>query len=231
MDKLGWIGLILLMVWGCQSTTSSTEQKKEQDEELTQPSIAAPTEQDDRKLIVFFGNSLTAGYGLSPQVAFPALIQHKINEAELGYKVVNAGQSGDTSADGLTRISFLLDQYPPIDVFVLELGANDGLRGLGLVQTSENLQGIIDRVKTSNPAVNIVVAGMMVPPNMGPDYAAQFQKIFPDLAMNNQTALIPFLLDGVAGDPDLNIEDGIHPTEEGHQIVAENVWTVLKELL
>ncbi len=231
MRNLGWVGLLLLFGWACQGSQSTTQSSAEQQALSQSSSDEEPQDDPNQKLIVFFGNSLTAGYGLSPGVAFPALIQEKIRQQKLNYKVLNAGQSGDTSADGLGRISFLIEQYPPFDVFVLELGANDGLRGLNPVQTLENLQGIIDRVKTNNPEVLIVLAGMMVPPNMGPEYTDQFQKIFPDLAMNNQTALIPFILDGVAGDPDLNIEDGIHPNVEGHKIVAQNVWEVLKGLL
>lgn len=186
---------------------------------------------EDSQWIVFFGNSLTAGYGLSQEQAFPALIQRKIRDSELNYQIYNAGESGATSADGVSRIEFLLNQIPPIEVFVLELGANDGLRGIQPVETQNNLQKIIDQVKTRYPEVSIVIAGMEVPPNMGDTYADEFREVFRNLAIVNQTALIPFLLEGVAGDPDLNLEDGIHPTAEGHEIVAENVWAQLKDLL
>ena len=143
--------------------------------------------------------------------------------------MVNAGLSGETSAGGLNRLDWVLKQ--PIDLFVLELGANDGLRGLPLDQTQKNLQAIIDKVKTKYPKAKIVIAGMLVPPNMGPDYTASFRKIFPDLAKKNNAALIPFLLQNVAGDEKLNLADGIHPNVDGHKIVAENVLKVIEPLL
>jgi len=182
-----------------------------------------------KRNILFFGNSLTAGYGLSQEEAFPNLIQIKINEINAEYNIVNAGLSGETSAGGLNRIDWVINQ--PIDIFVLELGANDGLRGLPLKSTKKNLQGIIDKVKQKYPKVKIVIAGMMVPPNMGEAYSGEFLKIFQELAKKNNASLISFLLKGVAGDPDLNQADGIHPNTEGHQIVTENVWEVLKPLL
>lgn len=182
-----------------------------------------------KPVILFFGDSLTAGYGLDPQKAFPHLIQQKINEKGLSYKVINAGLSGETSAGGLTRIDWVLRQ--PIDVFVLELGANDGLRGLPLEETKKNLQSIIDKVKAKYPDVKIVIAGMRVPPNMGDEYEAKFKSIFPELAKKNDATLIPFLLEGVGGDEKLNLSDGIHPNPEGHKIVAQNVWEALKPLL
>lgn len=181
------------------------------------------------KTILFFGNSLTAGYGLDPTQAFPAVIQHKIDSARLPYKVVNAGVSGETSSGGNSRIDWILKQ--PVDVFVLELGANDGLRGVPVTETRKNLQAIIDKVKAQNPEVKLVLAGMQVPPNMGPDYATAFRSLYPDLARANDAVLIPFLLEGVGGEAKLNLEDGIHPTAEGHQIVAENVWAHLRAVL
>jgi acyl-CoA thioesterase-1 len=189
------------------------------------PAIA----QEDDKVILFFGNSLTAGLGLNPDQAFPNIIQKKINDLGENYQVINAGLSGETSAGGLNRIDWVLKQ--PINIFVLELGANDGLRGLPLESTRQNLQGIIDKVKARYPGATIVIAGMMVPPNMGEDYGAEFLKIYPDLAKNNDAELIPFLLEEVGGNPDLNLPDGIHPNIEGHQIVANTVWDVLKPLL
>lgn len=180
------------------------------------------------KTILFFGNSLTAGYGVEPSQAFPALIQHKIDSLGLSYKVVNAGVSGETSAGGNSRIDWILKQQP-VDVFVLELGANDGLRGLPVDETKRNLQSIIDKVKLKYPGVKLVLAGMQVPPNMGQKYVSDFQAIFPALAHKNQMALIPFLLEKVGGEVKLNQEDGIHPTPEGHRILAENVWSVLKK--
>lgn len=182
-----------------------------------------------KKNILFFGDSLTAGFGLSQEQAFPNLIQLKINEIKDGFNVVNAGLSGETSAGGLNRIDWVINQ--PVDIFVLELGANDGLRGLPLKSTMKNLQGILDKVKQKYPKVKIVIAGMMVPPNMGEIYSTEFLKIFPELAKSNRASLIPFLLEGVAGNPDLNQADGIHPNIEGHQIVTENVWEILVPLL
>ncbi|GAA4196720.1 arylesterase [Pedobacter jeongneungensis] len=182
-----------------------------------------------KKNILFFGTSLTAGYGLDPTEAYPALIQNRIDSLKMPYNVINGGLSGETSAGGKGRIDWLLKQ--PVDIFVLELGANDGLRGLPVAQTIKNLQDIIDRVKAKYPDAKMVIAGMQVPPNMGAKYAADFKNIFPDLAKKNQMALIPFLLDKVGGVPKLNQADGIHPTAEGDKILAENVWVVLKGLL
>jgi len=185
--------------------------------------------QDDDRNILFFGNSLTAGLGLDPSQAFPNLIQEKIDSLNAGYTVINAGLSGETSAGGLSRIDWVMNQS--FDIFVLELGANDGLRGLPLLSTITNLQGIMDKVLKKYPETRIILAGMMVPPNMGEDYTTEFRKIYPQLAKDNDVALIPFLLDGVAGNPGLNLPDGIHPNVEGHRIVAANVWEVLKSML
>lgn len=181
------------------------------------------------KVILFFGDSLTAGYGLSPEEAFPALSEKELIKNGKNVKIVNAGLSGETSAGGLTRIDWVLRQ--PIDVFVLELGANDGLRGLPIDQTKKNLQAIIDKVKAKNPKVKIVVTGMMVPPNMGNTYTTQFTAIFPEIAKKNNATLMPFLLEGVAGNEKLNQADGIHPNIEGHKIVATNITKVLSPLL
>ena len=181
------------------------------------------------KTIVFFGNSLTAGYGLSPAEAFPALIQKKIDSLGLPYTVVNAGVSGETSSGGATRIDWILRQ--PLDVFVLELGANDGLRGIPIAETRSSLQAIIDKVKAKNPAAKIVLAGMQIPPNMGQSYTTQFRNLYTELATKNGLTLIPFLLEGVGGEAELNQEDGIHPTQEGHLVVAQTVWTYLQPVL
>jgi acyl-CoA thioesterase-1 len=181
------------------------------------------------KTVLFFGDSLTAGYGLTVEQAFPALIEQDFKQKGKNVKVINAGLSGETSAGGSTRIDWVLRQ--PIDVFVLELGANDGLRGVPLEETRKNLQTIIDKVLAKNPKVKIVIAGMMVPPNMGKPYSDGFQKIFPEIAKRNKATLIPFLLDGVAGDEKLNQADGIHPTVEGHKIVARNVMKSIQGLL
>ncbi|TMI90134.1 MAG: arylesterase [Bacteroidetes bacterium] len=182
-----------------------------------------------KKTIVFFGNSLTAGYGVSPSEAFPAIIQKKIDSLGLPYNVINAGVSGETSSGGKTRIDWILRE--PIDIFILELGANDGLRGTPLSETKKNLQDIIDKVKEKYPDSKLVFAGMEIPPNMGQAYTTEFRNIYTDLAAKNKMTLIPFLLEGVGGEPELNQADGIHPTAEGHLIVAENVWKQLQKLL
>lgn len=181
------------------------------------------------RTILFLGNSLAAGFGLDPELAFPALIQQKIDSLGWNFNVVNAGLSGETSSGGLRRIDWLLQR--DVDVLFLELGANDGLRGIPLALTKQNLQAIIARVRAKNPAVKIVIAGMMVPPNLGAEYTRAFRAIFPDLAKRNQAALVPFLLEGVGGVPELNLPDGIHPTAAGHRIVAQNVWKVLRPVL
>ncbi|MEO7988373.1 MAG: arylesterase [Chryseolinea sp.] len=181
------------------------------------------------KVILFYGDSLTAGYGLSTEESFPNQVEKKLKEKGKTVKVVNAGLSGETSAGGLSRLDWVLRQ--PIDIFILELGANDGLRGLPLDQTETNLQKIIDKVKVKNPKVKIVIAGMMVPPNMGPDYTTKFKKVFPTLAKKNNASLIPFLLQDVGGIEKLNIADGIHPNAEGHKIVANTVLKTIEPLL
>jgi len=211
----------------------SCEQKKEsKNNENSKPDSLSAMKKDtiskaSQRTIVFFGNSLTAGYGVDPDDAFPALIQHKLDSLHITYKVINAGVSGETTAGGLGRIDWILKQPPSI--FVLELGGNDGLRGIPLNETKKNLQGIVDRVKQKNPSTRIIIAGMMIPPNMGNQYTRQFQQIYPSLANSNHLDLIPFLLAGVGGNSALNQGDGIHPTAEGHKIVAENVWKVLQK--
>ena len=182
-----------------------------------------------RKTILFLGNSLSAGYGLEPSQAFPSLIQQKIDTLGWKFKVVNAGLSGDTSAGGLRRIQWLFRQS--IDVLVLELGGNDGLRGISLDETRKNLQAIIDKTKIKYPMARVLIAGMKVPPNMGERYSHKFQALFTELAKNNKAELIPFLLKDVGGITELNLPDRIHPTIEGHKIVAENVWKELKPIL
>jgi acyl-CoA thioesterase-1 len=181
------------------------------------------------RTLVFLGDSLTAGYGLDPDDAYPAVIQRKITAAGLPWRVVNAGLSGETTAAGRRRLDWILRQ--PIDLLVIELGGNDGLRGLSPAETRANLQAIIDRVRAKQPAAQIILAGMQMPTNMGPVYTREFAAVYPDLAKQNELRLIPFLLEGVGGRPELNQPDGIHPTSEGHRIVAETVWKVLVPLL
>jgi acyl-CoA thioesterase-1 len=182
-----------------------------------------------KKNILIFGDSLTAGLGVEPEEAFPAIIGNKVDSLKLPYQVINAGLSGETSAAGKARIDWLLKEK--VDVFVLELGANDGLRGIPVSETRKNLQSIIDQVKAKYPDAKLVMTGMEVPPNMGSKYASEFRVIFPELAEKNNMLLVPFLLDQVGGVPELNQQDGIHPTPEGHKILAENVWVVLKKTL
>jgi acyl-CoA thioesterase-1 len=197
----------------------------------TQSEVSEETEvtTNNTKSILFFGDSLTAGLGVDTEEAFPAIIQRRIDSLQLPYQVINAGLSGETTASGKNRVSWILNQ--PLDVFVLELGANDGLRGIPITETKSNLQAIIDIVREKNPKAQIILTGMQIPPNMGPEYTEEFKNVFPELAENNNIKLIPFLLENVGGIPELNQQDGIHPTAEGHQILAENVWVVLKQVL
>tara|TARA_B100000575_G_C23143676_1_gene666750 strand:+ start:6516 stop:7109 length:594 start_codon:yes stop_codon:yes gene_type:complete len=185
--------------------------------------------QQSPEKILFFGDSITAGYGLNPDKAFPALIQQKIDSLGLNYSVVNAGLSGETSAGGLRRVDWVLQQG--VDIFLLELGGNDGLRGLNLQQTKSNLQGIIDKVKAKFPQALIVLAGMEVPPNLGADYTLEFRQMYVELAQQNDVLFIPFVLEGVGGVPELNLPDRIHPNQEGHIKVAEHVWGYLVDAL
>jgi acyl-CoA thioesterase-1 len=161
--------------------------------------------------------------------AFPSVIQQKIDSLGLNYSVINAGLSGETTASGKNRLDWVLEE--DIDIVIIELGANDGLRGIPLTETASNLQAMVDQVQKELPNAKIILAGMKIPPNMGPEYTAEFENIFPNLAAREQIAIIPFLLEGVAGIPELNQADGIHPTEKGQKLVAENVWKVLKPML
>ncbi|MEL6124366.1 MAG: arylesterase [Bacteroidota bacterium] len=178
--------------------------------------------------ILFFGNSLTAGYGLDETEAFPYLIQTRIDSLGLPYQVVNGGLSGETTAGGKGRIDWVLRS--PVDIFVLELGANDMLRGLDLSETDKNLRAILDKVRKANARTKIVIAGMQAPPNMGKDYQDNFAAIFGQVAKDYDASLIPFLLAGLEG-KGLDIGDGKHPNAEGQLIVMENVWSTLKDLL
>jgi len=183
----------------------------------------------ERKTILFFGDSITAGYGIDAEDAFPALIQSKLDSSRYDYRSVNVGLSGETSAGGLRRVDWVLRQ--DVDVFVLELGGNDGLRGVDPADTKRNLQGIMDIVKEKNRDTKIVLTGMEAPPNMGQNYTDAFRDVYVELAQANEVIFIPFILEGVAGNPELNLPDGIHPTEEGHRIVADLIWNYLQPLL
>ena len=179
--------------------------------------------------ILFFGDSLTAGYGIAPELAYPALIQKKIDAAGIAAEVTVGAVSGDTSAGGLRRIGWMLRK--PVDIFVLALGANDGLRGTDTKASAKNLQATIDKVKARYPEVTIVIAGMRLPPSLGKDYTDAFAAIYPALAEANDATLIPFLLEGVGGRIDLNLADRIHPNAQGHAILSETVWQVLRPTL
>ena len=192
------------------------------------PAISA--EGDAAKRILFLGDSLTAGYGIDPQQAYPALVERRLaDEGYDNYQVVASGLSGETSAGGLRRAAWVMQK--PVSILVLALGANDGLRGIDLADTRKNLQGIVDLARQRNPEVQILIAGMQMPPNLGAQYTSEFRSLFPELAAENDVSLLPFLLEGVAGDSDLNIADGIHPNPAGHKIVAQNVWSALEPLL
>jgi acyl-CoA thioesterase-1 len=190
---------------------------------------AADARTGQRRTIVFLGTSLTAGYGVGEDQAFPAVIQERIDSAGLPFQVVNAGISGETSAGGLARIDWVL--RGPVDVLVLELGANDGLRGLPVDRMRANLDSILVRTRRAYPAAAIVIAGMEAPPNLGDTYTAEFRRTFSDLATLRDAALVPFLLEDVGGVRSLNQDDGIHPTAGGHRMLADNVWVVLAPLL
>jgi acyl-CoA thioesterase-1 len=193
-----------------------------------------PAAEPAAKTLICFGDSLTAGYGLeSPATdAYPARLQAKLDAlppSSPRWRVVNAGLSGETTAGGARRIDWVLRR--PVDIFLLALGGNDGLRGIDPAVSQRNLQSIIDRVRDRYPAAKIIVAGMMMPPSMGQDYARAFAAVYPALAQKNQAALLPFLLDGVGGQPALNQGDAIHPNPAGHALVAETVWRTLQPLL
>lgn len=219
--------LLLTVVWGCNSDKKTDAPT--QSTATTAPMAASQATPAGKNIILFYGNSLTAGYGVEPAQAFPALVGEKIDSAGLDYTIVNAGLSGETTAGGKSRISWVMRQ--PVAVFVLELGGNDGLRGLPLAQTRQNLQAIIDTVRQKSPQAKIVLAGMQIPPNLGTDYTREFRELFKEVADKNEAVLIPFLLENVGGIPKLNQPDGIHPTPAGHKIVANTVWKVLKPLL
>ncbi|HDZ13669.1 hypothetical protein LCGC14_0766640 [marine sediment metagenome] len=223
--KFRYILLVFIVV------SCGNEPKKEVKTEQVETTdiVGESDETPEEKTILFFGNSLTAGYGLDTEEAFPALIQNKLDSLGLKYTAINSGLSGETTSGGLNRLEWVLNQN--VDVFVLELGANDGLRGVPLTETRDNLQAIIDLVRKKNKETKIILAGMQIPPNMGLAYTSEFKSLFPELAEENDVLLIPFLLEGVAGNPKLNQEDGIHPTAEGQKIVRENVWDILVDVI
>lgn len=213
--------LLFIFLIGC------TNSEKEKTSEITQSEKSkADDSKPSKKVILFFGNSLSAGYGVDADESFPALIQVRIDSLNLPYTVVNAGVSGETTATGLSRIDWILENQE-VDIFVLELGANDGLRGLPPAETKKNLISIIDRVRKAFPQATVILAGMMVPPSMGQDYSAKYNPIYGEIQKEKNVELIPFLLKDVGGIDSLNQGDGIHPNPAGAKIVAENVWEVL----
>lgn len=215
----------LSVLGGCDTGSRGPDAVRSEDSE-----VSRGVEVDDVATVLFLGTSLTAGYGLDdPDEAFPGLLQELIDSAGLPFRARNAGVSGDTSAGGLARLDWLLRS--PIEVLVLELGANDGLRGQDPEDLERNLTRIIQRVRAANPGVRVILAGMEAPPNLGERYVTRFRDVFPRVAQAENAVLIPFLLEGVAGEPSLNQPDGIHPTEQGHRLVARHVWRTLEPLL
>jgi acyl-CoA thioesterase-1 len=212
-------------VLGLVAALLACEQRREE----LPASKTPPTPSSQRPAVLFLGTSLTAGLGIDPDQAYPALIQRKIDSAGLNYRVINAGVSGETSAGALRRVDWLFRQ--PFSVLVVETGANDGLRGLSPDSLRANIQAIFDRARQLRPAPKLVLVGMRVPPNYGRIYSQRFQAIYPDLARANNAALVPFLLQGVGGMARLNQADGIHPTAEGQQQLAATVWEVLERVL
>jgi len=186
----------------------------------------APKATASEKRIVILGDSITAGYGLDPKEAYPALLQKRIADAKLPFTVVNAGVSGDTTAGGLRRVTWAMTKGA--DVLVIALGGNDGLRGIAPAETKKNLLGIVKKARTKNPEIKVLIAGMQMPDNMGPRFTAQFKSLFPEVAKETKSTLIPFLLEGIGGVEKLNQPDGIHPTSKGQEKVAENVWKILR---
>ena len=183
----------------------------------------------EQRTILFYGDSITAGYGIGTELAFPKLIEDRLKREGYDVEVVNGGLSGETTAGGLTRIDWMLNRK--YDVFILELGGNDGLRGLPVEETKKNLIEIIKKVREKNAETKIIIAGMMIPPNMGPEYSDEFKGVFEEIAGLQKTKLIPFLLEGVAGDESLNQPDGIHPNAAGHEIIARKIYPIIKSSL
>jgi acyl-CoA thioesterase-1 len=220
----------LVLILGCGGDKKKNPKQEETIPEQTEPSKLTEASENSTETILCFGDSITAGYGLEDSNdAFPALLQEKIDSLDLNYVVVNSGLSGETTAGGKSRIDWVLNQ--DIDIFLLELGANDGLRGVPLSEIRANLQAIINTVEEKSPNTKIILAGMQLPPNMGQKYTTEFRELYAEIAEANDLAFIPFILKDVGGIAELNQSDGIHPTVEGHKIVANTVWEVLKPML
>jgi acyl-CoA thioesterase-1 len=219
---------VLLVLASCSRETGTGVPASTPAPATPPASTAQDSDASARPKIVVLGDSLTAGLGLAPSEAYPALVEQKLHAAGFEWDVVNAGVSGDTSAAGLARLDWALDQ-PNVRILLLELGANDGLRGLPVDEMKKNLAAVIERAQSKH--ISVLLAGMEAPPNFGPDYTVSFRQAYRDLAKQYHVALLPFLLDKVAGNAALNQGDGIHPNVEGERIVADNVWTVLKPMV
>ncbi|MBW2418671.1 MAG: arylesterase [Deltaproteobacteria bacterium] len=226
---LSLAGLVLALGGCSQDADSARSPAKGPARGAAASAAARPDAAQARPVLLFLGTSLTAGYGLPSEQAYPALIQRHIDDAGLDYRVVNAGVSGDTSAGGLRRLDWLLRL--PVAVLVLELGSNDMLRGLDVDDLRSNLDAIVRETRARHPELRLVVAGMRAVPNLGAAYVTRFEAVFPTLAEQNAATLIPFLLEGVAGDPALNLADGIHPNAEGHRHIAASIWPRIEPVL
>lgn len=230
--KLYLLLLLSVLPVSCGSGENDTEDAAHADPTAAESEAADSTVvagSEGEKVILFLGNSLSAGLGVDEAYAFPSLIQQKIDSLGWNFQVVNAGVSGETTAGGLSRIDWVLKQQ--VDVLVLELGGNDGLRGIATEVTRRNLEQIIGKTLQTYPDAEIVLAGMQIPPNLGHEYTTEFRAVYPEIARENDLHLIPFLLEGVGGVDSLMQADGIHPNRTGHRVVAENVWDVLKPIL
>lgn len=209
-----------------------TGQKAETKEVESEVEISEKKEKssEEKRVILFFGNSLTAGLGVESSEAFPSIIQDKLDYFGYDYQVINAGVSGETTSGGLSRVEWVIKRQE-VSIFILELGANDGLRGIDPEESARNLKSIIDLVRKEHPQAKIILTGMMVPPNMGKAYSDEFSEIFIEVADEKKVGLVPFLLENVGGIDSLNQADQIHPNPAGHQILADNVWEVLENYL
>lgn len=224
--KLFRLAGLLLLITSCNNSSATDESSVNKD---SKPVESADNYVAPKKNILFFGNSLTAAYGLNPSQGYVSLIQQRLDSLGLPYRAINAGLSGETTAGGRERVDWVIRQ--PVDIFVLELGGNDALRGIETAASFDNLSAIIEKVRAKYPDARIILAGMEAPPNMGQEYTSKFRKMYSDLAKKYETELIPFFLEGVGGVPELNQQDRIHPNEKGQFVLRENVWKVLQPLL
>ncbi|MCX2744011.1 arylesterase [Mangrovivirga sp. M17] len=213
---------------GCSGDNTSDQSSGDKVENTRDRSSETKKQNKATKVILFYGNSLTAGLGVDPEESFPSVTESILDSLGYNYEIVNAGVSGETTASGLSRLDWVIDNTD-FDVFVLELGANDGLRGIPVEETYRNLTEIIKKVRKADPDVKILLTGMMVPPNMGPEYSSAFLEVFPKVAEEQNVEFMPFLLKDVAGIDSLNQDDGIHPNVKGHKITARNISKVLTE--